>query len=493
MKRTLEEIKAWYETGDVPTQAQFHDTWDSFHHKDAGLLVKETTVNAEGNKVITLSDDTEIIIEQSSASYEGYVESGTSQTADLLVTIGDHTDGGAGTKIIVDDVNGAIKMFQKTLLINTEADGLSGFVKASIYQKETGGDRSSNEVNTFQDFDRVGAFASTSMYTTMVRRLLDTSDDDSTGGTQTNEFINRKTGAGSLGYQYATTTKNELHSGDVGFFIAQSVRNQILGTDTVNVSTVMRAISPQSLLDNPNATVSAIQSTHPNLTLNQGTVTSDAQVVFLDIDVETANLGTTLNVNSDVAYLQGGGGSDVEALKTYLEGKGKKLRFLWNQGTSESDFGGILNYTSDLSAKFTDRTLIDKGYVTDKFISYLGNTVAKPVTGDLHFQGSKVSVKDGKIELVKYATAGTPGSILTLNNEDVNNDGNASMVYEYTPDASVQSSKLNLVFPKPTGNIEVTMPSVSGMVALQSSFSGTIPAGHSVVVVNGIITGSVAP
>ncbi|MBV7269104.1 hypothetical protein [Winogradskyella luteola] len=34
MKQNKETIKSYFETGDRPTQEQYHDTWDSFWHKD---------------------------------------------------------------------------------------------------------------------------------------------------------------------------------------------------------------------------------------------------------------------------------------------------------------------------------------------------------------------------------------------------------------------------------------------------------------------------
>jgi hypothetical protein len=33
-KQSLSNIKNWFKTGLIPTQAQFWDTWDSFWHKD---------------------------------------------------------------------------------------------------------------------------------------------------------------------------------------------------------------------------------------------------------------------------------------------------------------------------------------------------------------------------------------------------------------------------------------------------------------------------
>ncbi|MCT4629774.1 hypothetical protein [Winogradskyella sp.] len=39
MKQNKETIKSYFETGDKPTQNQYHDTWDSFWHKDEVISV----------------------------------------------------------------------------------------------------------------------------------------------------------------------------------------------------------------------------------------------------------------------------------------------------------------------------------------------------------------------------------------------------------------------------------------------------------------------
>ena len=294
---------------------------------------------------------------------DGYFEEGSRDNGDIRVITGDYDDSGNGTKITVDDENKQIKLDFETLLINTLADGLSDAVKASIYQQETGGGKSANEVNTFRDFVRDAVFNASATYTNQVIRLLDTANDDSTGGTKVAEIINRKTGAGNLSWQYVFDFKNELHQGDLLQFTNLVLRNEVLGTEVANVTDVMRAISPVSKIDNPNATVEVMQCNHPNLTFKRGTV-KGAQVIFLDIDVDTANLGGDLTIQGDVAYMQGGGGGDIPPLIQYLSNNGYKLRFIWNQGTVESDFNGIINYlgTVDSIEDATEKVLINKEY-----------------------------------------------------------------------------------------------------------------------------------
>ena len=62
MKKSLEQIKSWFETGDVPTQQQFYDTWDSFYHKDNGYIINSKTINDRGDIHLKFSDGEEIIV-----------------------------------------------------------------------------------------------------------------------------------------------------------------------------------------------------------------------------------------------------------------------------------------------------------------------------------------------------------------------------------------------------------------------------------------------
>tara|TARA_B110000285_G_scaffold234059_1_gene309712 strand:- start:1947 stop:3419 length:1473 start_codon:yes stop_codon:yes gene_type:complete len=353
---------------------------DSYWHKDEKIpfsaleQIPITNIDGKVDKVegkkLSANDYTDVEKQKLSLLkiLSGYFDTGIRAAGTLKTIIGDFDNSGNGTKITIDDENKQTTLDFETLLINTIADGLSNAVKASIYQKETGGDKSANEVNTFRDFVRNAVFSTATNYTNQVIRLVDNADDNSTGGTKITEIINRKTGAGNLLYQYVFDIKNELHNGEIGFLNGAVVRNSVLGTEAAKVLTVMRAISPITTVDNPNAEVHFPQVMHPSLALKNGTIKQGGQVLFLDIDVTTANLGTTLVVAGDIAYLEGGGGSDVAAFKTYLEGLGHKLRFIKHDGTSESDFKGIINYLGDVSQleDATNKVLINKEYFESK-------------------------------------------------------------------------------------------------------------------------------
>lgn len=64
MKKPLHIIKTWFETGDVPTQQQFYDAFDSFHHKDNGEIIVEKSVNDAGDVSFKFTDGEILTIEK---------------------------------------------------------------------------------------------------------------------------------------------------------------------------------------------------------------------------------------------------------------------------------------------------------------------------------------------------------------------------------------------------------------------------------------------
>lgn len=64
MKKPLHIIKTWFETGDIPTQQQFWDTYDSFYHKDDGDVITSKSVNEAGDVTFKFSDDSKIVIKK---------------------------------------------------------------------------------------------------------------------------------------------------------------------------------------------------------------------------------------------------------------------------------------------------------------------------------------------------------------------------------------------------------------------------------------------
>ncbi|MFV0254745.1 MAG: hypothetical protein ACK5G7_01235 [Erysipelotrichaceae bacterium] len=168
---------------------------------------------------------------------------------------------------------------------------------------------------------------------------------------------------GSGNFNEVTGTRNSItynRSGNVGFILCNSNAVDIIGTGT-GIIDYIRSSGGIITLNNPNVTASFVQGGHPTVNMIRGKV-GEVAVNFLDIDVSTANVGSSLLLQGNVTYLQGGGGGDVATLKGQLAAAGHKGRFIWNQGSWESDFGGIINYTGAVYniTYATNKVLINK-------------------------------------------------------------------------------------------------------------------------------------
>lgn len=58
MKTSLDILKSWFQTGDKPTENQFKNLIDSFHHKDDGNIITGYELYDNGDVSFTLSDGT---------------------------------------------------------------------------------------------------------------------------------------------------------------------------------------------------------------------------------------------------------------------------------------------------------------------------------------------------------------------------------------------------------------------------------------------------
>ncbi len=64
MKQPKEILKSYFETGDKPTEQEFCDLIDSYHHLDSGLVVTNVREESNGDIVISLSDGKSITVEK---------------------------------------------------------------------------------------------------------------------------------------------------------------------------------------------------------------------------------------------------------------------------------------------------------------------------------------------------------------------------------------------------------------------------------------------
>ncbi|NAS30942.1 hypothetical protein GTQ40_08180 [Flavobacteriaceae bacterium R38] len=66
MRKALDVLKSYFETGDKPTQEQFYDLFDSLIHKDEGRAIVDIVALPNGDIRFDLSDATSIIIPMNS-------------------------------------------------------------------------------------------------------------------------------------------------------------------------------------------------------------------------------------------------------------------------------------------------------------------------------------------------------------------------------------------------------------------------------------------
>ncbi|MDH7447692.1 hypothetical protein [Aquimarina sp. 2201CG14-23] len=60
--KTKEELKSYFETGDVPTEEQYRELIDGFYHKNDGKIIKKILDNADDPVVIEFNDGTTLDI-----------------------------------------------------------------------------------------------------------------------------------------------------------------------------------------------------------------------------------------------------------------------------------------------------------------------------------------------------------------------------------------------------------------------------------------------
>lgn len=70
MIQSIETLKSYFETGDVPTEQQFISLIDSMYHKNSGaILIGIQTDDSNGNIILTFSDDSQVVIEKVPESF----------------------------------------------------------------------------------------------------------------------------------------------------------------------------------------------------------------------------------------------------------------------------------------------------------------------------------------------------------------------------------------------------------------------------------------
>lgn len=279
----------------------------------------------------------------------------------------------------------------------------------------------------FIDVNRNNTSAATGDTYGSVIRTVNNSTVANSGGAVGANLVGRHSGSGNLGFAYGSiTTAEYTGSGNVDFLVPDSQRATISGTGSGTIDYI-RGNSPQVKVENPNATVNFAQGSHPSVSLISGNI-NDSQVLFLDYDITTANLGTTLNLNGDLSFIRGGSGSDVTTTKADLESNGHKGRFIWNESTWESDFNGIINVLNpitDIDAA-TNKVLVTKEWVNAQSFggsvdlsNYVTLNGSETITGSKTFSSLTSFTNDIWTEGDLVFRGSGPSGFATINNPNI--------------------------------------------------------------------------
>ena len=309
--------------------------------------------------------------------HETFTESGTRVGGDALTKIGDYDDSSNGTKVVIDDAEEKITLEAKKISIDTTEAHTRN---SSVFQKTTADPLIGGELAVNVSVLERTANPTGSGYFHGSHQTITRSGTDNETGTKGVDMTVQKTGNFNSAALYAQDLKTYLTGGGTtSFLIGQVIRVKALGTETLTVNGVTRGQSADVEINNPNFT-GYVQGLHPTVNLKKGNITG-ANVIFMDFDLDHAD--ADLNVTGDLTYLAGGAGSDVAAMKTKLEAIGKKFRFIHNQGTTESDFSGIINYTGDVAniVAASDKVLINKEYL-ETFVTQTPTEIASAIYVD---------------------------------------------------------------------------------------------------------------
>ena len=241
-------------------------------------------------------------------------------------------------------------------------DAPTSATDSTVYQNVTEDPAIGGElINTSSTVERTANPTGTGYYFG-ANKTITRSGTDAETGTKGLQLVTKKTGNFDSLVLYAQDIQALLSGGGVtSYLMGQVLRVKVTGTETISVNGVARAQSADIEANNPNFT-GYVQALHPTLNLKKGNITG-GDIILMDFDLDHAD--PDLKVTGDLTYLAGGGGSDVPVMKTKLDAIGKKFRFIHNQGPTESDFGGIINFTGDVQKikDATKKVLINKEYL----------------------------------------------------------------------------------------------------------------------------------
>jgi len=119
-KTSIEILKSWFETGDKPSESQFENLLDSFHHIDSGTIITNNQTDAQGI-TLTLSDGSQLVI----PIYSLPPNMPISFITDLQSSLDAKVDKVAGKQLSTNDF---------TAVLKAKLDALVNYMHPAVHQ-----------------------------------------------------------------------------------------------------------------------------------------------------------------------------------------------------------------------------------------------------------------------------------------------------------------------------------------------------------------------
>lgn len=304
------------------------------------MLTKNSTINyRDGNVDFTGGSEGDVLTIQSDGSVAFEIPSGSSSVSEPINQI----LFGTGTGVTSNtNLQGNESLFQANVddirLLTSDAP----LFNSKIFVRKNETNTSGFTATQYAGIDR-GSGTGTMWADVII--MNDNSIDANTSGGSVVDFkqLDLENG-GDIQYGYGRETiVRHRGSRDVDFLNGHTLRVEVDGTENATVGTVIRNLSSNIKINNPNSIINGdIQGHHNTIDIRHGTINSDIQSYLVDFDFSVNPANYT--INGDVSALRMS--ADLESL---VVENGYTKRFLDNRSSIRSDTNGLIFSNASLA------------------------------------------------------------------------------------------------------------------------------------------------